>query len=53
MKKINFSIKNKKMNLGKSSKKDLKDKENTAPSNIQVDDNSTANHSIRNKKHFQ
>lgn len=41
------------MNLAKSSRKDLKEKENTAPSNIQGEEASIAGLSARNKKHFQ
>jgi len=41
------------MKLGRSSRKDFKEKENTAPSNIQVEENSIIDQSIKNKKHFQ
>jgi len=41
------------MNLGKSSRKDLMEKEDTAPSNVKGEENSIAGFSLRNKKHFQ
>ncbi len=41
------------MNLAKSSRKDLREKENTAPSNVQAEESSITCLSIRNKKPFQ
>jgi len=41
------------MKIGRSSRKNFKDKENTAPSNIHAEENSVGDFSSKNKKHFQ
>ena len=41
------------MKIGRSSRKDFKDKENTAPLNENVNENSLRGSSAKNKKYFQ
>jgi len=41
------------MKIGRTSYKNLKDKENTAPSNINGEENSVGEFSSKNKKQFQ